>query len=404
MPKHVTSFTTSEPVDHIGQTFSVDVLRRSKQLILVSRESVTSFTNTTFIKSEKAEHLLEGVIVLTSAIHPSDGPASIIRSDPAPGFQSLALTQPLKDKGLTFELGRIKNPNKNPVADKAIQELEDELVRLEPSGCPITVSQLTLATATLNSRIRLHGLSAYELMFRRNQFTATDLNNRAKDIIKAQHDSRLGGHLPSLKCQRPRRKDKLSSQSDPTVGCFVYLKNERSKHKARDRYLVVSHDGEWFTIRKFTPNGQLRGREYKVHTSECFSIVTQRREAMAAKVPDSSSDESTDPGTFPTTAAADPTDAPPDPDEAIDLYEPPPLAPCQGDTTIPDVLPHPGHPPDQDSHDQVPSSTLDVGSPTNTLPRRNPARRRDPPNYYGYVRGLASTQEGGREERAASGL
>ena len=125
---------------------------------------------------------------------------------------------------------------------------------------------------------------------------------------------------------------------------------------------------------------------------------------MAAKVPDSSSYESTDPGMVPTTAAADPTDAPPDPDEAIDLYEPPPLAPCQGDTTIPDVLPHPGHPPDQDSHAQAPSSTLDVGSPTNTLPRRNPARRRDPPNYYGYVRGLASTQEGGREERAASGL
>jgi len=154
------------------------VLRRAKQPILVARESVTSFTACTFLKSEKAQHLLEGVITSISPLHPTEGPTTTIRVDPAPGFQSLVLTQPLKEKGITFEQGRIKNPNKNPVIDKAIQELEEEIVRIEPSERPISENQLTFAVTNLNARIRQHGLSAYELMFRRNQFTDAKMNKQ----------------------------------------------------------------------------------------------------------------------------------------------------------------------------------------------------------------------------------
>ena len=114
LPKQVTEFSTSEPPSHIGQHFSIDVLKRAKQMILVSRESVSSYTSTTFIRSEKANDLLEGTISLLLPLHPSEGPVTKVRVDPAPGFQTLSNNQPLKDKGIIFELGRIKKPQQKP--------------------------------------------------------------------------------------------------------------------------------------------------------------------------------------------------------------------------------------------------------------------------------------------------
>ena len=40
----------------------------------------------------------------------------------------------LKTLGITIELGRTKNKNKNPSVDKAIQDLELEIKRLLPCG------------------------------------------------------------------------------------------------------------------------------------------------------------------------------------------------------------------------------------------------------------------------------
>ena len=176
LPKHITPFSTSDASTRIGQVFSIDVLRRAKQLILVSRETVTSYTCATFIKSEKAIDIVDGLISLVTPLHSHGGPESIVRSDSAPAFKSLFTTQPLVDKGIRFELDRTKKPNKSPIIDKAIRELEDEIVRIVPSGNPLSIPQLTFAVSNLNSRIRHHGISAFEAMFRRNQFTSEELN------------------------------------------------------------------------------------------------------------------------------------------------------------------------------------------------------------------------------------
>ena len=37
---------------------------------------------------------------------------------------------------ITLEIGCTKNVNKNPVAKKAVSELEDELLRQDPGGVP----------------------------------------------------------------------------------------------------------------------------------------------------------------------------------------------------------------------------------------------------------------------------
>jgi hypothetical protein len=271
IPKHINEFTTSDPCDHIGQRFSVDVLKRASQSILVARETVSSYTSATFIKSEKATDLLEGVSTLILPLHPIDGPPTTLRSDPAPGFQTLHNSQPLRDKGITFEIGRRKNPNKNPIADKAIQELEDEILRIQPTESKLSSSQLSHALSRLNSRIRFHGLSSYELMFRRNQFSADQLDNNEEAIIASQHQARTNNHPASWKSQQPKSAKPGGHISTPAPGSIVYLKNDKTKHKAREQYLVVSNDGPWLRVSKLAGNN-LRSLQYDVHASECFTL------------------------------------------------------------------------------------------------------------------------------------
>ena len=63
-----------------------------------------------------------------------------------------------------MEIGRVKNPNKrNPVVEKYVAELGDELLRIWPEGGTITALSLAVATANLNTRIRNRGLSAREM-------------------------------------------------------------------------------------------------------------------------------------------------------------------------------------------------------------------------------------------------
>ena len=81
------------------------------------------------------------------SLRPLDGPIAIIRTDSAPGFQALVNDPFLQENRLCIELGRVKNINKNPTAERAIQELETEIVRQDPSGGPIS-SPTTLSSSS----------------------------------------------------------------------------------------------------------------------------------------------------------------------------------------------------------------------------------------------------------------
>lgn len=149
---------SSDPPETVGSAFAADALKRERQLILVIRECVTSFTFTKFIESERHLDLRDAIIQLIAEVHPLDGPFAIIRTDPAPGFKALVGDQLLARHRLSIEFGRIKNPNKNPVAERAIQELEDEALRSNLSNSALTPLSLSLITARLNTRIRSRGL------------------------------------------------------------------------------------------------------------------------------------------------------------------------------------------------------------------------------------------------------
>ena len=99
------------------------------------------------VHDEKHDTLRDALTQLIVGLHPLDGPRAIIRVDPSPGFQSMANNDSLNHLNVTIDVGRVKNKNKNRVAEKAVRELEEELIRKEPDGRPVSAAGLALATA-----------------------------------------------------------------------------------------------------------------------------------------------------------------------------------------------------------------------------------------------------------------
>ena len=285
LPQTLIDQSTTHLPNAIGVTFAADVIKRNRQLIFVIRETVSSYTSTCIVECERHDALRDCIVRLCVEFRPLDGPPAVIRVDPAPGFIALVDDPTLQRLGICLEVGRIKNPNKNPVAEKAVLEVEDELLRHEPCGGPVSSLSLAIATAQLNSRIRGRGLSAREIWFQRDQFSNEQLPISDRAIISEQHYSRLQNHEHSQISKAPRGKDALV----PTiqVGDLVYIISDRSKSQARDRYLVTSIDNNWCYIRKFS-GSQLRASSYKVKLSECYlvrghvstRIPTYRREVV----------------------------------------------------------------------------------------------------------------------------
>lgn len=73
-----------EPPDAVCISFAADVFKRSRLLILVLRESVTSYTATMVIEDERYHTLHDALVRLCIQLRPLDGPPAIIRTDPTP--------------------------------------------------------------------------------------------------------------------------------------------------------------------------------------------------------------------------------------------------------------------------------------------------------------------------------
>ena len=198
-----------------GEQFASDVIQRTRQNILVTRDVHTSFTTALVISDQTADTLRSALLETTALIRL---PACSIRIDNAPGFLPLKDDSILLSQGIHLDLGRVKNINKNPVAEKSNQELQLELLRIDPSGAAVTPSTLRQALKNLNTRIRNRGLSAQEMLFCRDQCTGNQLSfhdvhlSRQQEIIREQnhaHSSRstAGGSIRSSSsrryCRRP---------------------------------------------------------------------------------------------------------------------------------------------------------------------------------------------------------
>ena len=78
------------------------------------------------MENERGESLIDALIILCIELRSLDGP--VIRTDPAPGFLSLVNDEVLYKYRIALGIRRAKNPNKNPVDEKAVRELADELI------------------------------------------------------------------------------------------------------------------------------------------------------------------------------------------------------------------------------------------------------------------------------------
>ena len=190
------------------------------------------------IPDERHDTLCNALTRLIIGLDPLDGPKAIVRVDPSSGFASTNSTDSLKHLNVSIEVGRVKNKNKNPVAEKAVRELEEELIRQEPGGSLVSEVCLAIATARLTSRLRFSRLSCHKLWTQRNQFTLEQLPFSDSQFILAKHDLRSSNHSFSEKSKNLRG---LVPNSPPfQVGDLVYPVSDKDKSRARDRYSIVS--------------------------------------------------------------------------------------------------------------------------------------------------------------------
>ncbi|XP_068752665.1 uncharacterized protein [Montipora capricornis] len=269
VPSSLIEQSTSDPPDGFGISFAADIIKRYRQLVLVVRETSTSFTAACLLDNERRESIRSGLLRLCLELRPLSGPPSVIRVDPAPGFASLGDDEILKQYGFAVEVGRVKNPNKNPVAEKCVAELGDELLRVCPEGGTISPLSLAVATANLNTRIRNRGLSAREMWLQRDQFTNAQIPFSDLQVVRQQQSLRLRNHPTSERSKAPGCCPRPATPVQ--VGDLVYITSDGSKTSARNRYLVVSVDGLWCNVRKFT-GSQLRSTSYRVKLSECYRV------------------------------------------------------------------------------------------------------------------------------------
>ena len=171
---------TSDPPEVAGISFACDVMKQEKQLILVVRECVTSYTVAAIIENERHETLYDALIPLCIGIRPLDGPPAVVRTDPAPGFQALVDDELLRDFRILVEMGRVKNKNKNPVAEKTIQELQEEILRHDPTSQGVNPVSLAVPVAALNS-VKRHFLE-------RNDDPTESVHKLSDSALRSQYD------------------------------------------------------------------------------------------------------------------------------------------------------------------------------------------------------------------------
>ena len=92
-----------------------------------------------------------------------------------------------------MDLGQAKNRNKNPVAERAFQEIENELLRHDPQGGPVSLSSHSQPQ-------RAHPLTWPFLkrdVGKRDQFLNHQMPLHDQSIIIKQNEQRIANHTHS---------------------------------------------------------------------------------------------------------------------------------------------------------------------------------------------------------------
>ena len=267
LPAEKPQFSTSEHPASPGIHFASDVLRRSGQAILVTRDYFSSFTTACICSNEGRDSIRDALIQTVILI--KMGGLATVRVDCAAAMQSLVNDQKLQECGINVDLGRVKNPNKNPVAEKAIGELEVELRKSFPGGETVSQSDLSIVLHVLNSRIRNRCIRASEILFQRDYVSGAQLTFKDAELSNEQMNRRAKNHEPSAVSKCPKARSPVDHGISP--GSLVFVKSDGSKHIARDRYLITSSDDDYVYGKKLV-GSQFRAKSYKLKRSEVYPV------------------------------------------------------------------------------------------------------------------------------------
>ena len=269
LPTELTTQTSSASPTSPLLIFAADVLRRCKQFIFTLRDTFSSYTIAQIYNNENHETLRTALIVTISSLRANPQTPVEVRVDNAPGFRALKGDSELLRYFISLDFGRVHNKNKNPVVEKGIRELASEILRMFPEGGPLSVAQLAVVVNQLNARIRNRGLSAWEILNQRNQYTGEQIDINDLKLSEQQSQLRIANQAASAK--HKARGGPAAKNAVVEKGSLVYIKSEREKHQARDRYLVTDVNNDSCTVQKLAKS-QLRSQKYQLKLSEVYPV------------------------------------------------------------------------------------------------------------------------------------
>ena len=263
------TFTTTTNAQQPGTHFVCDIMRRAKQNIIVVRDQFSSYTTAKTIVSEKHQDIEDAIIDLITAIR---APSKVIvKTDQATAFQYLAKHKTeLQDLNIHIELANDFSKNAVATVDKGMQELQQEIKKIQHSEKPITKAQLSMAIMNLNNRLRRDGqISAIEILFSRDYNKKSNLNLDDKQIAADQQRNREEANT------RHNMKNKQPPTGNIAEGDMVMLRQNPHKHKIRDTFIVKSSEENNITMQKVvnplnSEKKLYRNKQYSVPKNKVF--------------------------------------------------------------------------------------------------------------------------------------
>ena len=149
------------------------------------------------------------------------------------------------------------------------------------------------------------------MLLQREQLENAQIPVSDQTLIDRQHITRKKNHQYSekSKADNPKQLPDIILPGD-----LVYLKGDLTKTHARERYLVLSVDADYCTVKKFH-DSQIRCTSYKVKTADCILIpilkrrVTDTAESQSYPYDDSSTSNNPPVTSIPEALIAPPTDS-----------------------------------------------------------------------------------------------
>ena len=221
------------------------------------------------MKDEQHGTLRQFLIIMISEVRPNPQSSALVRVDNAPGFLPLKSDSTLSSHNIQLDYGRIHNKNKNPVIEKGIRELGSEILRLVPEGGAISSQQLAVIVNQLNSRIRNGGLSAWEILCQRNQYTGEQID--VNDLVLSEQQGQLRVANQQYSSKHKARGNPPAQEANIVKGSLVYIKSDGNKTRGRDRFIVVEVNGDSCVVQKFVKS-QLRSKRYPLKLTEVYPV------------------------------------------------------------------------------------------------------------------------------------